>query len=191
MGGVRSILTGFAVGVIIGIGGYMVAAGVAVSPRVAMAKVTAQAEPVNLLPGEILIGNEHGGSIVDYALQMLRWREQGTSLRFTGRCDSACTIYLALPYQQTCLAAGASFRFHAPTAATEFSAKLALAYMMHNYPSWVSSWIEERGGLSNELVTMDYEYARQFMRSCGPHKQAIVMSTKENGDSPSTRFVSR
>ena len=189
MGGMRSVLTGFVVGAVIGAGGYVAAAGIAVSPRVAMAQVTAPVKPANWIPGEIIIGDQHGGPVVDYALQMLRWREQGTLLRFTGRCDSACTLYLALPYQQTCVTAGASFRFHAPTAETQASARLALTYMMHNYPDWVNSWIEERGGLSGELITMDYEYARQFMRSCGQDTPEIG---KENSlEQLSTNFVSR
>jgi hypothetical protein len=179
MGGMRSVLTGFAVGTVIGAGGYLAAAGIAVSPRTAMAQSAVQAEHANRLQNQIVIADEHGGSVVDYALQMLTWRERGISLRFTGRCDSACTLYLALPYEQTCVAAGASFRFHAPTAETEISAKLALNYMTHNYPHWVNSWIEAMGGLSDRLITMDYEYARQFMRSCEPNAPTIVMSAGE------------
>jgi hypothetical protein len=122
---------------------------------------------------------------------MLKWQEQGTQLHFTGQCDSACTLYLALPYQQTCVAAGASFRFHAPTAETELSAKLALRYMMHNYPRWVSSWIEEKGGLSDELITMDYEYARQFMRDCEANRPTMVMSAKESSSEQSSASLIR
>lgn len=192
MGGLRSVLTGFAVGAVIGAGGYVAAAGVAVSPRAAMAQATVPVEEVDSSRWEIVIADEHGGSIVDYALQTLKWQEQGTPLRFTGRCDSACTLYLALPYQQTCVDAGASFRFHAPTAHTELSAKFALAYMMQNYPRWVRSWIEERGGLSDELITMDYEYARQFMRNCEPDSPTIMISGRESSsEQASTSLINR
>src|SRR5687768_12366704 len=64
--------------------------------------------------GYVTVGSDRGGYVIKYALRMLKLRKSGTSLRFTGRCESACTVYLALPSNQTCIASGASFRFHAP-----------------------------------------------------------------------------
>ncbi len=175
MGGMRSILTGFAVGTVIGAIGFTAAAEDAAHRSISLPKAAAHKIHASGQHAEVrVINDEPGGSIVDHALQAMQWRERGTALRFTGRCDSACTLYLALPHEQTCIAEGAYFRFHAPIADTEVSAKLALNYLMHNYPAWVSSWIEQRGGLSDQLITMDYNYARQFMRSCDPDPSKVV-----------------
>src|SRR5689334_14719095 len=62
------------------------------------------------------IGADSGGFVADYALRLYEMKEVGRKVRFVGGCDSACTLFLALPADQTCLAQGAYFRFHAPTA---------------------------------------------------------------------------
>ena len=104
--------------------------------------------------------------MVSYALQMMKLRDNGAKLKFAGRCDSACTIYLALPRNQTCITPDASFGFHAPSAATPQASLLAQDYLLETYPSWVKSWIASRGGLSKEIMTMDYAYASQFLDRC-------------------------
>lgn len=115
----------------------------------------------------VTIGSDRGGYVIKYALRMLKWRKSGTSLRFAGRCESACTIYLALPSDQTCIVPGASFRFHAPYGAgTKKDNRIALSYMLNSYPGWVRSWIRSRGGLTRQLISMDYGYASKHMRAC-------------------------
>jgi hypothetical protein len=182
MGWMRSIVTGFSVGVMLGASGYYAAvtgnaASIALllpSDASARGRVTPsvanyEAEPVNdgmLSKASLTISDEPGGYILDFALRMLKWRQNGTAVRFTGRCDSACTLYLALPYEQTCVAKSASFRFHAPTAGSGKASEVARHYMLSTYPGWVKSWIDAMGGLTGELITMNFEYARRHMRVC-------------------------
>ena len=173
MGGVRSILTGFAVGMVIGASGYLAAAQEAPLAAASAPPQSSAAQAASQTNSRT-IGNESGGYLMLHAMQMLEWQKQGTAIRFTGQCDSACTLYLALPDQQICISEGASFRFHAPTASSDQAARLALKYLLQSYPRWVNSWILQMGGLSDELITMDYDYARQFMRSCDPSAQRIV-----------------
>lgn len=118
------------------------------------------------LKNSVSISNNSGGRIIDYAKKAAQFRNSGAMVRFTGRCDSACTLYLALPKHQTCISPGAYFRFHSPSARSQRSARMAQSYMMRKYPGWVKSWIARNGGLSGRLVTMDYSYASKFMRSC-------------------------
>jgi hypothetical protein len=114
----------------------------------------------------IEIGNDGGGLVADYALRLYQMKEMGRKVRFVGICDSACTLFLALPADQTCLAEGAYFRFHAPTAPSAPAAAAVRAYMMRKYPRWVRVWIAAQGGLSDRLATMTHAYARNFMRTC-------------------------
>ena len=114
----------------------------------------------------IEIGNDSGGLVADYALRLYEMKEIGRKVRFVGGCDSACTLFLALPADQTCLTEGTYFRFHAPTAPSTSAAAAVRAYMMRKYPRWVRAWIAAQGGLSDRLATMSYAYAQNFMRTC-------------------------
>jgi hypothetical protein len=117
-------------------------------------------------PQAVNIGNERGGYVVDYAARVLKLQQSNAEVRFTGRCDSACTLYLSLPQDQTCIARGAAFRFHAPSASSRYARQAAETYMLKTYPEWVTGWIEAQGGLSSKLMTMNYSYASQHLRPC-------------------------
>lgn len=117
-------------------------------------------------PGVIDIADDSGGYVAQYAMRMYTLKEARNRVRFAGRCDSACTLFLALPPQQTCVSPGAYFRFHSPSAATAAATESVQSYMMRKYPKWVRSWISGQGGLSSQLITMNYDYARRFMRTC-------------------------
>ena len=114
----------------------------------------------------VSIFNNSGGTIVLFALKLAEYRDAGTLVKFSGRCDSACTLFLSLPTQQTCIKPGAYFRFHAPSARSSRSERSAQAFMMTKYPDWVRSWIREKGGLSSRLFRMDYAYASRFIPDC-------------------------
>jgi len=114
----------------------------------------------------VTIIDDHGGYVIDYMIRVMELRETKQEVRFAGRCDSACTLLLGLPKDQTCLGPGAYFRFHAPLAPTDVDAELVGQAMMSKYPSWVRTFINDHGGLTNQLVTMDFEYASRFVRMC-------------------------
>jgi hypothetical protein len=112
------------------------------------------------------ISNDRGGYVIQYALKLQSMKQAGTQVQFTGRCLSACTLYLALPKSQTCISSRASFTFHAAYGAGPRGNQIATSYMLNKYPSWVRSWISNQGGLSRRLVTMPYGYASKHMRPC-------------------------
>jgi hypothetical protein len=114
----------------------------------------------------VSIANNSGGNIAVFALVAAEYQTTGTLVKFDGRCDSACTLFLGLPAQQTCINRGAIFRFHAPHGVSARSQKTAQAYLMQKYPKWVRAWINSQNGLGRNLITMDYSHARKFMRSC-------------------------
>ncbi len=114
----------------------------------------------------VAINDDGGGAVIDYAARMFRLKASGNAVHFEGRCDSACTLYLALPIDQTCVTQGAIFRFHAPTSATNADVSDVQGFLMRQYPAWVKSWLVRHGGLTHDLITMKYDYARQFIRTC-------------------------
>ena len=114
----------------------------------------------------VSISNNSGGVIARFVLKAAEYRDAGTLIRFVGRCDSACTLYLSLPSEQMCVGPNSYFRFHAPAARSARSVKFAQSFMMRQYPPWVRSWIQGQGGLSRKLITMDYAHASQFLPTC-------------------------
>jgi hypothetical protein len=123
--------------------------------------------PIQSSRKSVSIFNNSGGAIVLFALKLAEYRDAGTLVKFSGRCDSACTLFLSLPKRQTCISPGAYFRFHAPSARSSRSKRSAQAFMMTKYPDWVRSWIHGKGGLSHQLFRMNYDYASRFIPSCG------------------------
>ena len=128
------------------------------------AAVPALAIPIS--PPRVTIWNDGGGHVVVYALKMLKLKESGVPVEFSGRCASACTLYLALPKPQTCLSSHATFRFHVPYGGSRRANAVAAAYLLRTYPSWVRSWIHRNGGLSSRVLVMKYDYASRFLRTC-------------------------
>lgn len=108
-----------------------------------------------------------GGSVVEFAQRVSIARIQNAPVRFYGRCESACTLFLSLPASRTCIVPGASFSFHRARGATDDFNQWGTDYMMSRYPEWVRAWINAHGGLTHRLLRMDYAYASQFIRTCG------------------------
>jgi hypothetical protein len=117
-------------------------------------------------PPSVSIANNSGGVIAQYAITAADYRNSGTLVKFMGRCDSACTLFLGLPAGQTCVASAAYFRFHAPFGVSDHAQRSAQNYLMSRYPRWVRQWINQKSGLTHQLITMDYNYASKFMRRC-------------------------
>jgi hypothetical protein len=115
---------------------------------------------------EITIGHDRGGRLLEYATFLDKASRQGRSMRFAGHCQSACTLYLAMPRSQMCILPGASFSFHLPHGASARVNAIAANYMMRKYPNWVREWIDRNGGLTNRMKRMDYAYASRFIDRC-------------------------
>ena len=118
------------------------------------------------IESEERIVSDKGGYVASYVARLVTLREEGRKVAFAGECDSACTLFLALPRNQVCISPGAFFGFHAPSAPTASGAEAAGAFMLNQYPNWVRRWIAEQGGLSARLTLMDYSYASQHIDPC-------------------------
>ncbi|MEP6961649.1 MAG: hypothetical protein ABI995_06205 [Acidobacteriota bacterium] len=140
---------------------YLVA-GISLMPAVANA---APHWSTSYGPTQMIYSNP-GGRIIDFALQAAKYRASRTLIQFAGQCDSSCTLFLGLPRSQTCISPGASFHLHAPVASNERASHKAKLYMLRKYPGWVRSFIAMRGGLTRNLITIDYSAASRFIPSC-------------------------
>jgi hypothetical protein len=119
------------------------------------------------------IRNDRGGVVIDYAIRKLKLEREKRFVRFDGRCDSACTLFLALDNSQTCLTASARFGFHLPFGSTPRGNKVAASFLMKHYPRWVHNWLRANGGLSNRVKVMPHDYASQFIKPCGSETASL------------------
>lgn len=113
-----------------------------------------------------VIWNDRGGYVVDYAIKLLTLKQSRIFVKFAGKCDSACTIYLALDKDLSCIGPFAKFGFHLPSGSNSRGNKIAANFLWNSYPYWVRKWLRANGGLSNRLKTMPYEYASQYLEPC-------------------------
>lgn len=114
----------------------------------------------------VTIRSDPGGVIAQYAMKVRKIEREDAFIRFDGRCDSACTLYLRLAATRACVSTRSSFGFHLPHGVPGRQAALARDYMLNSYPDWVRRWISDNGGLTSRLKTMPYAYARQFVPDC-------------------------
>ena len=127
---------------------------------------TAFAAPLKSSSKIVNIRSDRGGQISRYVQRANLYARTGSILRFSGPCDSACTLFLSVPKRKLCIKKGASFGFHLPYGSSDAANALAARYILKKYPSWVRSWIRANGGLKARIERMDYAYARRFMRPC-------------------------
>lgn len=114
----------------------------------------------------IRITSDNGGVIIDYALRVKDAENSGRHIKFLGRCDSACTLFLALSSAKTCVSNKASFGFHLPYGNSPSTNAKAANYLMNRYPTWVVRWIKANGGLGHATKRMDYSYAKNHLSRC-------------------------
>ena len=126
---------------------------------------SSQAWPV-FGPNIVTISGDRGGQIISYAVRAKGYERSGKKVRFSGRCDSACTLFLSLPPSQTCVTSGAKFGFHLPYGSSAEGNRTAAKFLMGKYPGWVRGWIAANGGLSRSLKTMPASYAARYLATC-------------------------
>jgi hypothetical protein len=134
-------------------------ASLAFSPAPAEAQVSPDTRTM-------LVATGPGGNVIDFARRVSSARLGGHWVAFSGRCESACTLFLSLPATSTCITPGTSFTFHRPYGATEDFNSWAADFMLTNYPGWVRNWIASQGGLTDQPLRMDYAYAARFIPPC-------------------------
>ena len=112
------------------------------------------------------IRNQPGGEIIEFALKVAKIKAGVKQVRFTGKCDSACTLYLSLPAERLCATARASFGFHLPRGVSAAQIAFARNYLWNAYPVWARDWITAHGGLTDRIIRMPARTIRQHLPAC-------------------------
>jgi hypothetical protein len=120
------------------------------------------------------VREDNGGRIIDYAIKMKRMERDRRAIRFDGRCDSACTLFLALPASNACVTPRARFGFHLPNGSSPKANSEAASFLLNSYPGWVRNWLQSNGGLTNQLKVMPYEFVRRHLGDCNTDSNSIV-----------------
>lgn len=113
-----------------------------------------------------LVNHDLGGSVVSYAQEVSRYRIEGRLIQIVGRCDSACTLFLALPPDQVCITPGASFGFHRAYGSTKSMNDWGTRYLKKSYPRWVQNWLTQNGGLTQNVKRLHFKAASRHIRRC-------------------------
>ena len=117
----------------------------------------------------LVVRNDTGGPIQARAEEVRALMRSGRRVIIDGPCLSACTMYLRLPPGQVCLTRRSALAFHQVSFNYD-SARPAhdqTAMLLLFYPPAVQDWIEAKGGLGADFITLagrDLEKAAPICR---------------------------
>ena len=120
----------------------------------------------------ILITGDIGGTILDYAERFRHAREAGEQVIIDGKCLSACTMVIGMiPRGRVCATPNAVLGFHAAFRRTSDGGMVASTdatkFMFNAYPPDVRKWINQRGGLTNQMIYLTGRELAAFVPPCG------------------------
>jgi hypothetical protein len=80
-----------------------------------------------------------GGRTIEFAQDVEKFRRSGEQFRITGHCQSACTMFLALP--NVCIQPNARLLFHAG------AQPIATQRMMNSYNAKLRAYLTAKGAM--------------------------------------------
>ena len=127
-------------------------------------------------PAVIEVTQDLGGSILDYLRAVNAIKDRGSHVRVDGVCGSACTLILLLPPDKICITRRAQFVFH------KGNGSLARDILWAAYPQSVRRWIEERGGLQPDSLSLKGPDLQTILPSCESRTVGFFQSGGSNLD---------
>jgi len=108
----------------------------------------------------IRILDDRGGDIDQYMRALAEIREAGQRVVIDGNCFSACTLALGLiPRDRICVTPRARFGFHAVWMrnmdGSPVSSSMGTYKVWKIYPVSVRRWINQNGGLSDQMIYLE------------------------------------
>jgi hypothetical protein len=107
---------------------------------------------------EMRIHGDPGGEVASYLRKFAQVRSSGERVVIDGRCDSACTLLLAvIPRDHICMTSRAVLGFHAASRYDDASRRLVptepgTRLVMGMYPPAIRQWIARHGGLTTRVI---------------------------------------
>jgi hypothetical protein len=117
------------------------------------------------------IVDDHGGQVGKYLQAFAKVRSTGERVVIDGDCLSACTMVLGLvPSNQICATPRARFGFHAAAilnyAGRPIPNVAATQALWNIYPATVQRWINQHGGLSQQMIYMEGPSLNGIVATC-------------------------
>lgn len=114
----------------------------------------------------VVIVNDRGGNPFDYLAWSRAVVESGAAIKIRGLCASSCTLILLAPADRVCVAAGAQLLFHGVKSGVKDVGEAMSLLFLRLYPPGIRAWIENRGGLSDRLLSLAGGELRRFYKPC-------------------------
>ena len=109
---------------------------------------------------DVRIVNDPGGQVSSYLRTYYQVRASGERIVIDGPCLSACALLTSIvPRDHVCVTSRAVLGFHAASYYNDVSRSLVptragTRLVMRLYPPEIRAWINRRGGLTPQLITM-------------------------------------
>ena len=108
----------------------------------------------------IQISDDYGGRVIEYVERVEHWRQEGDRVEIRGACTSACTFVLGLPKDMICVGPHAVLGFHRASGAW------GTANLLHAYSARVKGWLDEQGGLTDQVIWATGDVPQTLVRRC-------------------------
>jgi hypothetical protein len=151
-----------------------------------IAAVVSAALIVTSASATVIISDDIGGKMQDYATHFRQVRDSGEPVVIAGTCVSACTMVLGLvPSDRICAAPNAVLGFHAAWMFDSFGKRVVSASgtqdLMRTYPAPVRAWIARRGGLTPRMKYLRGRDLAAIVAPCDSSRTASASRTKRFG----------
>jgi hypothetical protein len=135
----------------------------------------------------VIISDDIGGKMRDYATRFRQVRDSGEPVVISGTCVSACTMVLGLvPSDRICATPNAALGFHAAWMFDESGNRVVSASgtqgLMEIYPASVRAWIARRGGLTRKMMYLRGRDLAAIVAPCSSSRAASASRAKRLGD---------
>ncbi len=121
----------------------------------------------------VVIRADYGGHLVPFAARVSQYLRRKVHVRIAGDCMSACTMLAALPASRLCVAPTARFGFHqafTPRQDDPYDASdrsdAGTAELERHYPNVLRAWIDQHGGLTEDLIVLEGADLARVFRIC-------------------------
>lgn len=134
----------------------------------------------------VVISDDPGGKMRDYATHFQHVRDSGESVIITGTCVSACTMVLGfVPRDRICATPNAVLGFHAAwmfdDSGKQVVSTTGTQDLMKTYPAPVRAWIARRGGLTPKMKYLRGRDLAAIVAPCNGSRVASAPRTKRVG----------